>query len=161
MRSLLVAGVALTVAVGAACGDTQDEQPSRPAQLYIATVREIVAGQPAPVDPEILPIVYVMAVGESPIDAGVQAEVAAALLDEAVLRFADVRSEAVLEDVGLMPVRDEGVLLAVGELAREGQPLEVEVEIYRSVGDSSKAVLTLAERSSEWTVTSSSVVPDP
>ncbi len=161
MRSLLVVGVALTIAVGAACGDTQDEEPSRSAQLYIATVREVVAGQPPPVDPEILPIVYVMAVGESPIDAGVQAEVVAALLDEAVLRFADVRSEAVLDDGGLMPVRDEGLLLAVGELAPQGQSLEVDVEIYRSVGDSSNAVLTLAERSSQWAVTSSSVLADP
>ena len=160
MRSLLVTGLALAVVAGAGCGDAADEQPSRSAQLYIATVRQIVAGQPPPVDPEVLPVVYIMAVGESPIAAGVQAEVAAALREEAVLRFADERSEAVLVDVERMPVRDEGLLLAVGELAPDGEPLEVEVEIYRSVADSSKAVLTLAERSSQWAVTSSSVLAD-
>lgn len=132
---------------------------SRDAQVYLATIRDVLDDQPPPEDPEILPVVYVVAVGEKAIPADVQAEVAAALDEEADIRFADQREEAVLEDEDHLPVRDEGVLVAFGAVAAEREPVDVEVEIYRSEEDWSKVVLTVGRQSSQWIVTSSSVVP--
>ena len=57
--------------------------------------------------------------------------------------------------------RGGAVALAVGALAPESDdaPVDVEVEIYRSEADWSNLVVTIGRQSSEWTVTSTSVVP--
>ena len=52
-----------------------------------------------------------------------------------------------------------GVLVAVGAVPPDDDPVDVHVEIYRSEVDWSKLVLTIGRRSSQWTVTSESVVP--
>lgn len=160
-RQWALAGVVVVVAIGAACDGPADEEMSREAQIYLAAVSEVVAEQAPPTSDDELPVVYVAPVGDSDIDAPVQAEVAAELRDQADVRFADDRSEAVLEDEDGMPVRDEGTLIAIGEVPAEGQPVDVEVEVYRSAEDSSKMVFTFAPRSSRWAVTSTSLLsPD-
>lgn len=131
---------------------------SRDAQVYVATIREVLAEQPQP-DPDVLPVVYIVGVGETKIPADVQAEVAVELDDDADIRFADKRDEAVLENEDHVPVRDHGVLIAVGELPPDVDPVNLDVEVYRSDQDSSKVVLTIARGSSRWTVTSSSLLP--
>ncbi len=157
MRSLLVAGVALAVAAG--CDGGGDDVPSRAAQVYLATIRAATADQPPPADPEALPVVYVVAVGETAIPADVQAEVAAVLRDERDVRFADERDQAIHADLAAAPVRDEGTLVAIGEVPPNTESVDVEVEVYRSDEDWSKAVMTVAEGSSQWSVTSSSLLP--
>lgn len=153
-----VAAIAMLFA--ASCDDSSDSEMSRRAQIFVAVVEaaldEVAAAPPS----DALPVVYVMRVGETAIDAPVQADVADALHERADVRFADERSEAVVEDVEELPVRDDGVLVAIGDVAEEGEPIEVEVEVYRSVDDSFRWVLTLSGRSSLWTVTASSVVTD-
>jgi hypothetical protein len=159
-RPWALAGVLVVVA--ASCDGPADEEMSREAQIYLAAVRQVIAEQapPASGDDE-LPVVYVVPVGESDIGATVQAEVAGELREQAEVRFADDRSEAVLEDDEGMPVRDEGTLIAIDEVPAEGEPIDVEVEVYRSAADSSKVVFTFAPRSSQWAVTSTSVLgPD-
>ena len=144
---------------GAACNGQSDEL-SREAQVYAATIREVVRHQPPPPDdPDALPVVYVVAVGETTIPADVQAEVASELRDEAEVQFADERDEAVDEDVEDAPVLDNGVLIAVGELSPDADRVSMEVEVYRSERDVSKAVFNFAAGSSNWAVTSSSLLP--
>ena len=155
----VVLALALAGAVGAGCDGSGDEEVSRDAQVYVATIRNVVDDQPPPEDPEVLPVVYVVAVGEKAIPADVQAEVAVELDEQVEVRFADQREEAVLADEEHLPVRDEGVLVAFGVVPAESDPVDVEVEVYRSDEDWSKVVLTVARRSSQWTVTSSSVLP--
>jgi hypothetical protein len=157
-RPWALAGVAVFAAL-AACDGPADEEMSREAQIYLAAVSEVIAEQvPTSTDDE-LPVVYVVSVGESEIDATVQADVAGELRDLADVRFADERSEAVEEDEDGMPVRDDGTLVAIEEVPAEGEPIEVEVEVYRSAEDSSHFVFTFAPRSSQWVVTSTSVLP--
>jgi hypothetical protein len=148
--------VALTLA---GCDGSSDNETSRDAQVYVAAIRDVLAEQPPPERPDALPVVYVVGVGEKRIAASVQAEVAADLDDDAVIRFADKRGEAVLEDEDHMPVRDDGVLLVLGEVAPDVNPVKVAVEVYRSDDDWSKRVLTIGRASSQWTVTSESTVP--
>ena len=159
MRSLVAAGVALAVAAG--CDSGVDDDPSRAAQVYLATIRAATADQPPPADPEALPVVYVVAVGETAIPAAVQAEVAVLLREERDVRFADERAQAIHADLAAAPVRDDGTLVAIGEVPADSESIDVEVEIYRSDDDWSKAVMTVAEDSSQWSVTSSSALPGP
>ena len=51
------------------------------------------------------------------------------------------------------------MLLAIGEVTPEVDPVDVQVEIYRSDVDWSKWVLTIGSGSSQWTVTSESSLP--
>jgi hypothetical protein len=157
-RPWALAGVAVVAAL-ASCDGPADDEMSREAQIYLAAVSEVVADHvPTSTDDE-LPVVYVVPVGASEIDATVQAEVAGELRDLADVRFADERSEAVEEDEDGMPVRDDGTLVAIGEVPTEGEPINVEIEVYRSAEDSSHFVFTFASRSSQWVVTSTSVLP--
>jgi len=147
--------VALAVA---GCDGTKKDESSRDAQVYVATIRDVLAAEP-PRDPAApLPVVFVVGVGEEKIAAGVQADVTKALDEDAEIRFADKREEALLEDQEDVPVRDNGVLVAVGAVPPDVDPVAVHVEIYRSELDSSKVVLTIGTQSSQWTVTSESVL---
>jgi hypothetical protein len=132
---------------------------SREGHVIIATVRDVLTEQPPPADPDDLPVVFVVGVGEHEIGADVQAEVTRELDEDAVVRFADERDEAVEEDEAHVPVIDAGVLLVLGEVPGEGDTVEVAVEVYRSDQDWSRRVLTIASGPSQWTVTSSSVLP--
>lgn len=153
---MLAAVAAVAGATG--CDGSTYAEMSREAQVYVATIREVADEQP-PAEPDVLPVVYVISIAEEEIAADVQAEVAAALNDDVEVRFADDRSETVLEDEANIPVRDDGVLLALGALATEGESVAMVVEVYRSDADWSRRVLTIARGSSQWTVTESSVVP--
>jgi hypothetical protein len=151
----------LTALVLVGCGGPSKDEASRDAQVYVATVRAVLQEQPMSDPEDELPVVYVVGAGDEKIAAKVQAEVAAALDDDAKIRFADRRSDALLEDEDDQPVRDRGVLMAIGPIAPDKDPVNVEVEVYRSAADSSMRVLTVGMRSSQWTVTSESVVPSP
>jgi hypothetical protein len=162
VRARVAGTVLVTIvgtALGAGCNGSGGDDTSRAAQVYVATIRDVLADEPPPEDPDVLPVVYVVGVGERAIPADVQAEVAVELDDDADIRFADERSEALLEDEDHVPVRDDGLLIAVGELADDVDPVEITVEVYRSDDDWSKVLLTVSRRSSQWTVTSSSLVP--
>jgi len=157
-----VLAVVLVAAGLAGCDGSARDEMSRDAQVYVVTIRNVVAEEPPSADPDVLPVVYVISVGEEDIAADIQADVAAELKDEVDVRFADARAEAVLADDDEVPVRDHGVLVAIGALAPESDEdaVDVEVEIYRSEADWSRVVVTVGRRSSsQWTVTSTSVVP--
>jgi hypothetical protein len=153
-----VGAVVLVALAVAGCDGTKKDESSRDAQVYVATIRDVLAAEP-PRDPAApLPVVFVVGVGEEKIAAGVQADVTKALDEDAEIRFADKREEALLEDQEDVPVRDNGVLVAVGAVPPDVDPVAVHVEIYRSELDSSKVVLTIGTQSSQWTVTSESVL---
>ena len=57
------------------------------------------------------PVVYVTTANGDTLDAGLQASVVEATTDEATVRFADDRSEAIDDTTELMTVHDDGVML--------------------------------------------------
>jgi hypothetical protein len=81
------------------------------------------------------PVVYLTAQSGETIDAGIQASVVESLHDEATVRFADERTEAVDDESDDEPVRDNGVMLIVGELPDGERVADVDVEWYRSSTD--------------------------
>ncbi len=155
------ASAAVTVVALGGCGASSDAEDFQPADVYVATIERVLADETPGNGTDGLPVVYVVPLGEHEIDATVQAEVASELHDVADVRFADERSEALDEDEPGQPVRDEGLLVAIGEVVEQRGPVEVEVEVYRSEGDSSSRVFTVSRRGSRWTVTSTSVVAGP
>ena len=99
-------------------------------------------------------------VGERTIPADVQAEVVGELRDEtrgALRRRA--RRGAAGGRGARAGARRRGAGGDRRAAVQTSDPVDVEVEVYRSDEDWSKVVLTIAERSSQWTVTSSSVLP--
>lgn len=155
----VLAGVSLSVVT--ACGDSSEAELSREAQILVATIEEVLAERNPAAGTDELPVVYVEPLGDEDIGATVQADTASEMREIADVRFADERSEALDEDEPGMPVRDDGILVAIGPVPEEGDPVDVEVEIYRSEDDWSTALFSFAVRSSAWTVTSTSVVPEP
>jgi hypothetical protein len=90
------------------------------------------------------------------IDLETQAGVVTELEDEIDVRFVDERGEAVEEDDPGEPVRGDSVLLRLGPVSTGGDPVEVEVERYRSLDDVEELRLELARRGEGWTVSASS-----
>lgn len=140
--------------VTGAPGPQSTGAPSPPASTASGTAVSVDGEAP-------LPVVYVISTGEDDIAAAAQAATAQALHDVVDVRFADDRDEALILDAPDRPVRDEGVLLAVGEIPADesGGSVEVAVEQYRSVDDRTRHVFTVAVRDDAWIVTSTSNVP--
>ncbi len=152
--------VAVTAVTMAGCGSSSDAEDARPEEVIVATIERVLADESPSTEPDDLPVVYVVPLGENEIEATVQAEVAGELRHVADVRFADDRDQALDEDDPGKPVLDDGVLVAIGDVAERGNPVEVEVEIYHSEDDWSSLLFTVSRRSSHWTVTSTSVVPE-
>jgi hypothetical protein len=73
-----------------------------------------------------------------PIGEQAQADVAAEMADMkdvVVVRFLDVRDDAVQTDVEGEPVKDDGVLLLVGPVEEGPPPLELQVGVYHNADD--------------------------
>lgn len=141
----------LLPAWGCTEADPVEEGSARDAAVVEQVVREL-AGRPP--EPDALPVVFVMGV-DGTIGIEVQAAVAAGLVDEVDVRFADERSEAIDEGDEARPVRDDGVLLVVHDVPVEGQEIEVQVDRYEAFEDGRRMVVSLQFVEPEWVVTGS------
>ena len=151
--------VLLAITMSSCSDDDADANGVHAADVLSSAIRDVVAGQPIPTDSEeYKPVVFVVGVGENGIEAGVQAEVATELRDDIDVRFADAREEPIDSGVEDEPVRDDGVLLLVSDVPESGNPVEMSVEIYRSLSDWTKAIFTISVDNDSWTVTATSLV---
>ena len=150
VAAFLAAGVGV---LAAGCGSDDPDDP--PESVSIDAVLTALVdwavgsnGTPTTTEDE-PPVVYITASNGDTIDAAVQASVVAATTDDATVRFADDRSEAIDDTTEDEHVHDDGVLLVVGELPAEAQPTRVPmsdviVERYRTIDDASVFVVTVA-----------------
>jgi hypothetical protein len=147
MASAVVGLVAMSIAA-AACSD--EEPPAtgdvEPAAAYTAIV-EWQAGEQEPVmndnGEEQLPVIYVVAADGETIDVGVQADVAAATVDVADVRFADESAEAFHDAVDGEAVIADGVMLLVGALPDPAPTIDVELLRYLTPESSSPFMLQI------------------
>jgi hypothetical protein len=149
--------VAGSSALAAGCGNDDPDPPQSVSTdaVLTALVDWAVESDAAPTttDDE-PPVVYITASNGETIDAAVQASVVEATTDEATVRFADDRSEAIDDTTDDQRCHDDGVLLVVGELPEEAEPSDVPVsdvpvsdvmvERYRAADDAGVFVVTLA-----------------
>ena len=80
-----------------------------------------------------LPVIFVVAEDGATIDVGVQADVAAATVDWATVRFADQLADTFDPDLDGEPVRDEGAMLLVGPLPEPATTIELSLVRYTAV----------------------------
>jgi hypothetical protein len=123
----------LAVSLLGACGGGDDDPPATEvshAGAFTALV-EWQAGEQEPVlddaGVEQLPVIYLVAAEGGTIDVGVQAEVAAATVDLATVRFADEATEAFNDGLEGRPVIDDGSMLLVGALPDPARVVMVDV----------------------------------
>jgi hypothetical protein len=165
--------VALGLAAGPLLGLTScsddDHGPTtvEPDEVYVSVIRwelerrhEDAGGSTPTTISDELPIVYVAAADGSDIAANVQARVAEAIVDEATVRFADSRDEALDLDVDNEPVRDDGVLLSIAPVEPDpAQRRTTEVVVYRSLDDHQTWLLTVDAADDGGTITGSTLQP--
>lgn len=154
-----LAWAALALVAVAACSEADaNEGTPREAAIVEQVVRSVVDAEPVdPEQPDAVPIAYVIGV-EGTISIEVQASVAASLVDEIDVRFADERSEA-FDESEEQRVRDGGVLIVVGEIPPEGRTVDLEVDRYVAAEDRHRIVMSLRFRSPDWSVTSTTIPP--
>ena len=90
-----------------------------------------------------LPVVYVAPAGGGTIDVGIQAAVVEATVETAIVRFADEAGEALYTDIEGEPVKDDGVLLIVGDMPDSSRTIELGVVRYRSIDDDSTLTIEI------------------
>lgn len=151
-RALVIALVALT-----ACSSSGGSPPTpvdRTVDVYEGIVRWTIGGLPSPptTGVEKLPIVYVIAVDGDPIAADSQVEIVRDLKDDATVRFADQRDEAIDDGVEGEPVRDGGILVLVGPVEDGTVPVDVDITLYRTASDERPMRLRLERRGEDWVV---------
>lgn len=95
---------------------------------------------------------YVTSRYEEPIGVDVQAFVVEALDDRVVVRFIDERTEAVEEGDERQPVREDGILVGLGAVSREGDSVDVYVDRYREIDDVEAFDVAVRRRGDTWAV---------
>jgi hypothetical protein len=148
--------LAASMAMTACTTSSPIEGKARDAAVVEQVIRSIVEDEPT--QPDVVPVVYVVG-SETSISIDVQAAVAASLVNEMDIRFADERAEAIDESLEQAPVRDAGVLLVIGKVPNEGSRIDVLTERYRAGDDVDNVVVSLRWREPEWSVTSTTVLP--
>lgn len=156
-RTLLVATVLIGALALAACKQAGTSDGNRRQLILQAAIQEVVGSDP-PAEGDPLPIVYVVPVGEQSLAATVQAEVVEGLSQIADVRFADSRDEAIASDTEQLTVKNDGVLLLVGDIAESGNRIELPVEIYVADNDRTTAVFSVRKAGGSWSVSSTSVL---
>jgi hypothetical protein len=171
LTSTLVAMLAPVVTVGlTACSDEpRKPETVEPDEVYLAVIRWQLDRQDQGTSGSIptsaegdddLPVVYVAASDGTKIDTNVQARVAHSTVDEAVLRFADSRDQALEMDDETEPVKDDGVLLSVAAIEPDAaRQLDIEVVVYRSIDDQATWLLTVDASGDSATITASTLQP--
>jgi hypothetical protein len=169
-RRTVAVALAVASAIGFGACDDNSHEPSmvEPDEVYVAVIRWQLARQEptskgtAP-DDSIdagLPVLYIAAADGTAIDAKVQARVAAATTDDAKVRFADSRDEALDLDLESEPVRDKGVLLSIAGVEPEAsRQTSTEVIVYQSIDDQQTWLLTVSAASDAASITSSTLQP--
>lgn len=149
----MLGGTAATFAILSlpiACTEANTvEGTARDAAVVEQVVRQL-AGDPP--DPEELPTVFVTG-AEGTIAIEVQAGVAAALVDEIDVRFADERIEAIDEGIEGRPVRDDGVLLVLYRVPEQDRRIDVRVDRYEAFDLGRRLIVSLRYAEPDWIVT--------
>jgi hypothetical protein len=133
-----------------ACGDDGGAAPPPPVVEPSDAVIAVIEWQVDELEPVLdesgepkLPLIYVASLGGDTIDVGIQAAAAERTAEIAIVRFADDRSDAVDSDSDGMPVKEDGVMLLIGEIPEPARTVELVVARYRSVDDEESMVVEI------------------
>jgi hypothetical protein len=160
-RLTTVAALAIALAaVVAACDGDGGSPTSEPPPVEIgadAYVTVIARFLPPSLDPESLPVVYVVPVSGDALPLETQVAVIEALAAGHDVRFVDQVDAALDAASSEEPPRDEGTLIGLGRIQPE-PPHQVRVELYRGRDRVSGHLLTLRNESGAWVVADAETV---
>ena len=92
---------------------------------------------------EQLPVIFVVAVDGTTIDVGVQADVTAATIDWATVRFADQVADTFDSGLDGEPVRSDGSMLLIGPMPDPANSIELGLVRYYAVDDGESFTLQI------------------
>ncbi|MCU1390567.1 MAG: hypothetical protein JWL72_3905 [Ilumatobacteraceae bacterium] len=146
----VVGVVALMVCSAACSSDSSGPKAVKTADAYSAAIRWYLAanaGTATTTSSSGRPlVVYVAPESGKAISSQTQASVVkdmSTMSEVVTVRFADVRDEVLETDIDDLPVKDGAVLLLVGEVHEAAPPVDVTVDVYRSVNDSHEYTMTI------------------
>lgn len=144
---MFVAALAATLA---GCSTAPSPEHEQAADAYEAVLRWVLADEPPGPDGMPAPV-FVEPLAYEHIDLEVQVALIERLTEYEKLRFIDDREEAIDLELVDAPVRDAGVLIALGVVADES-PTTVRVEVYRDRNDIAAYRLPMTRSGSSWTI---------
>lgn len=165
----MIGAFVAVLSLAACTSEAAGVKPLSTADAYSAAINWYVDSLPAPPpttggDAPGPVIVYVVSESGKAINSQVQASVVANLADrkdEVTVRFADVRDDALEADVEGQPVKDDGVLLLVGEVEERPPPVDLALHVYRNIDDDIAYSMKIHRSGDEITATAQVVdVPD-
>lgn len=158
---LATALVVLSLLSGCANGGEPDHTV-RDAAIYRSVVIDLVDRSQADLDPsDALPVLFIEALGANGIPLKVQVEIVAGFVDQYEIRFIDHRDEAIEVDLPGQPVRDQSLLVGLGDIDVD-ETAEVQSELYLSVDDVRGFSYTLVgEDDGQWEVVGEPVDVEP
>lgn len=148
MRRWVVAVLAAVLCPLAACSqdDPVAEPPGVPA--YATVIARFL---PPAVDPDSLPVVYVVPVSGESLAIETQVGVIETLAEQADVRFLDDVTAAVDEESSDQPPLDEATLIGLGTFSAE-PPYTIRVELYRGRDRIDGRLLTIRREDEGWVV---------
>ncbi|MCU1395067.1 MAG: hypothetical protein JWM34_3495 [Ilumatobacteraceae bacterium] len=160
-----VAGaIGISLLVPACSSDSAGAASVKTADAYSAAIRwylgSVSATTPTTAGSGPL-VVYVAPENGKAINSEAQASVVkdmSQMSDVVTVRFADIRDDALETNVEDMPVKNDGVLLLVGEVRESAPPVEVDVDVYRSAVDTHSFVMRVTGTSGSFEATQVSEV---
>ena len=157
-RSWLLGVLGIVVLSAATCSTGPTGDDDRNAAVYAEVVRWLLTAEVGSTDsdvpafePEDERPVFIEPIGPDGIDLEVQVGVIDRLQDLAVVRFVDTRDEALDMSEPHVPVRDEGVLIALGVIT-DDLPTVVRGERYLDNTDIAAFRFTMQSRAGDWEV---------
>jgi hypothetical protein len=167
--SLIGAAICVSaLSLASACSsDSPGVKPIKAADAYTAAINWYVDSLPTPPpttngDAPGPAIVYVFSESGQAIPSDVQASVArnmAERKDEVTVFFIDVRDDALDVDLENQPVKDDGVLLLVGDVAEGPPPVNVLLNVYRDGTDNQPYEMKVFRSGSDVIATGETVAP--
>lgn len=158
---------AAAVGVFALVGCTSDPEVVRPTvtptNASIAIVRwEIERNEPViDADGNVeTPVIYLAAGAGGTVDVGVQASVIATIDDTAVIRFVDDARDARDEGLDNEPVKDDGVMILIGEFEADQTKIDARIVRYVSNDDVQEWTLSITATDDGATVDSEALATD-
>jgi hypothetical protein len=131
-----VVAILLSGTLLAGCGGDDGSRDRQVADAYIVVVEWVLAEPEFAPDPTLdeMPPVFVESLGPGEINLNVQVEIVRHFEPVVDIRFIDTRIEALDESEVGTPVRDGGLLLALGPVPVEG-PIDIRGEVYQTMDD--------------------------
>jgi hypothetical protein len=141
---------ASVIAVMTACTGGGSNTSDRPAAIYSAVIRAVLADTSHPKISSDTSVFVVAAQERAPIPIEVQADIVAELHELATIRFVDHRVEAIDDSSPTRPVNDNGILITLGKIPSRANTVTVKTGRYLDATDTVVYRVTVKRTNAHW-----------